>query len=57
MPSKGCYKIYIAVLHPEVFGLYCQMYIDVTKFINSSKFDVKDFVILGLYIYIFFIIY
>ena len=29
-------------LHPEVFGLYCQMYIDVTKFINSSKFDVKD---------------
>ena len=43
MPSKGSYKIYIVVVHPEVFGLYCQMYIDVTKFIISSKFDVKDF--------------
>ena len=42
MPSKGSYKIYIVVLHPEVFGLYCQTNIDVTKFINSSKFDVKD---------------
>ena len=42
MPLKGSYKIYIVVLHPEVFGLYCQTYLDVTKFINSSKFDVKD---------------
>ena len=42
MPSKGSYKIYIVVLHPEVLGFYCQMYIDVTKLINSSKFDVKD---------------
>ena len=30
MPSKGSYKIYIVVLHPEVFGLYCQTYFDVT---------------------------